>query len=51
VKKELKVKPEIEKRVLLELLEFKLIIDLMTLITCLKVNLRFKQLASFDAKT
>jgi hypothetical protein len=51
VKKELKVKPEIEKKVSLKLLKFKLIINLITLITCLKVNLRFKQLASFDAKT
>jgi hypothetical protein len=51
VKKELKVKPEIEKRVLLKLLEFELMIDLITLIICLKVDLRFEQLAFFDVKT
>jgi hypothetical protein len=51
VKKELKVKPEIEKRVLLKLLEFELMIDLITLIICLKVDLRFEQLVFFDVKT
>jgi hypothetical protein len=51
VKRELEVKPEVEKRVSLELLKFELVIDLMTLITCLKVDSRFEQLASFDAET
>jgi hypothetical protein len=51
VKRELNVKLEIKKKVLLKLLEFKLVIDLITLITCLKVDLRFKQLVSFDAET
>jgi hypothetical protein len=51
VKGELEVESEIKKRVLLKLLEFKLVIDLITLITCLKVDLRFEQLAFFNAKT
>jgi hypothetical protein len=51
VKGELEVEPEVKKRVLLKLLEFELVMDLITLIICLKVNLRFKQLAFFNAKT
>ena len=42
MKEELKVKLKVKEKVFLELLEFELVIDLTTLITGLKIDLRSK---------